>query len=257
VLNLSWVGKLKVTAVIPAKNEEQNIGRVIDGCKEFVDEVLVIVGNSSDSTDEVAQYHGARVVYQTTKGKGGAIVESRNHVDGGVMVFIDADQSHDPSGIPLLMAPILAKDADMVIASRMLGGSDELFTGVREFIRLIGGHILTLLIAKRFKYPLTDSQNGFRAIRAEVLDDLELAQESFTIEMEMCIEALRRGYTVLEVPAHEYRRASGASNINPLKLGPLYVFVCLRGIAKRNLKPTVSPTSALLDKYRPRWKDTF
>jgi len=248
---------LKVTAVIPAKNEEQNIGRVIDGCKEFVDEVLVIVGNSSDSTDEVARYHGARVVHQTTKGKGGAIVESRNHVDGGVMVFIDADQSHDPSGIPLLTAPILAKDADMVIASRMLGGSDELFTGVREFIRLIGGHILTLLIAKRFKYPLTDSQNGFRAIRAEVLDDLELAQESFTIEMEMCIEALRRGYTVLEVPAHEYRRASGASNINPLKLGPLYVFVCLRGIAKRNLKPTVSPTSALLDRYRPRWKDTI
>jgi len=257
VFNLSWVGKLKVTAVIPAKNEEQNIGRVIDGCKEFVDEVLVIVGNSSDSTDEVARYHGARVVHQTTKGKGGAIVESRNHVDGGVMVFIDADQSHDPSGIPLLTAPILAKDADMVIASRMLGGSDELFTGVREFIRLIGGHILTLLIAKRFKYPLTDSQNGFRAIRAEVLDDLELAQESFTIEMEMCIEALRRGYTVLEVPAHEHRRASGASNINPLKLGPLYVFVCLRGIAKRNLKPTVSPTSALLDRYRPRWKDTI
>jgi glycosyltransferase involved in cell wall biosynthesis len=248
---------MKVTAVIPARNEEQNIGRVIDACREFVDEVVVIIGNSSDATDQVARRHGARVVHQTTKGKGGAIVESRKHVDGGVMVFIDADQSHDPSGIPLLTAPILAQDADMVIASRMLGGSDELFTGVREFIRLMGGHILTLLIAKRFKYPLTDSQNGFRAIRAEVLEDLHLSQESFTIEMEMCIEALRRGYTVLEVPAHEYRRSSGASNINPLKLGPLYVFVCLRGIAKRNLKPTVSPTPALLDRYRPRWKDAL
>ena len=255
MLNLSWVGNLKVTAVIPARNEEQNIGRVIDACRDFVDEVVVIIGNSHDETDQVAQRHGARVVHQTTKGKGGAIVESRKYVDSGVIVFIDADQSHDPSGIPLLTAPILANDADMVIASRMLGGSDELFTGVREFIRLMGGHILTLLIAKRFKYPLTDSQNGFRAIRADVLDDLQLAQESFTIEMEMCIEALRRGYTVLEVPAHEFRRSSGSSNINPLKLGPLYVFVCLRGIAKRNVRPTVNATPELLDKYRPRWKD--
>ena len=212
---------MNITVVIPARNEAGNIARVVDGVLAQGYRAVVIDGRSTDQTCAIAQAHGAEVITQTTSGKGGAIVEAGYLVADGAIVFVDADQSHDPADIPRMVSPLLRNEADLVIGSRMLGGSDELFSGVREFTRLVGGHILTLMIAKRFKHPLTESQNGFRAIRVEVLRDLHLRQQSFTIETEMCIEALRRGYRVMEVRSHEYRRAAGTSNINPLKLAPL------------------------------------
>lgn len=247
---------MKVTVVIPARNEAANIGRVIDMAREFCDRVIVIDGRSQDDTISVARLHGADVYRQRSKGKGGAIVEAGHLVTDGIIVFIDADQSHDPSDIPRLATPIAAGAADMVIGSRMLGGSDELFTGIREFTRLLGGHVLTLMIAKRFRYPLTDSQNGFRAIRADVLAALPLKQTSFTIETEMCIEALRHGYRVLEVPSHEYRRASGVSNIDPLKLGSLYVTVCVRGVTRRSIKPRAQVSAEARERFKPRWRSS-
>ena len=243
-----------ITVVIPARNEESNIAAVIEGSRQFCDRIVVIDGNSTDGTRELAAALGAEVVEQKSRGKGGAIIEALDHVTDGIIVFIDADQSHDPSDIPALVAPILSGGADMVIGSRMLGGSDELFTGVREFTRLLGGHVLTLLIAKRYRYPLTDSQNGFRAIRRTVLARLPLKQSSFTIETEMCIEAIRHGYRVLEVPSHEYRRASGESNIDPLKLGFLYVAVCLRGIGRKRIKPGATVDPKVREEFKPRWR---
>jgi dolichol-phosphate mannosyltransferase len=245
-----------VTVVIPARNEEQNIGAVIAGSLPHCDRLIVIDGASSDGTREIAASMGAEVVRQSSRGKGGAITEALDHVPDGIIVFIDADQSHDPSDIPALVDPIATGGADMVIGSRMLGGSDELFTGVREFTRLLGGHVLTLLIAKRYRYPFTDSQNGFRAIRADVLRALPLKQASFTIETEMCIEAIRHGFRVLEIPSHEYRRASGTSNIDPLKLGFLYVAVCIRGISRKRLAPSNLVSSDVREKFKPRWRNS-
>ena len=254
VIDRAEDSEVTISVVIPARNEEGNLGPVIVGSRPFCDRIVVIDGNSVDRTRELAASLGAEVIEQKSRGKGGAITEALEHVSDGIIVFIDADQSHDPSDIPALVAPILAGGADMVIGSRMLGGSDELFTGVREFTRLLGGHVLTLLIAKRYRYPLTDSQNGFRAIRAQVLAALPLKQSSFTIETEMCIEAIRHGYRVLEVPSHEYRRASGVSNIDPLKLGFLYVAVCLRGIGRKRVVPGVTVDPRVRDEFKPRWR---
>lgn len=218
--------------MIPTLNEARNVAPVIDGCLRHVDEVLVIDGASTDDTRMIAASRGARVVLQRSQGKGAAIAQAPSFVRDGLLVFIDADQSHDPDDIPRLVAPITQGQADLVVGSRMLGGSDELFTSVPEFCRLVGGHILTLAIARRFRSPLTDSQNGFRAIRVEVLSALQLRSSSFTVEMEMCIRALRLGYRVAEVPTHEYRRRHGSSHINALRLGPKYIWVCLRELAK-------------------------
>lgn len=245
---------MRVTAVIPARNEDQNIARVIEGCREHVDEVVVIDGHSTDDTRTVAESCGARVHLQSGTGKGQAIIEAGTLVADGVIVFIDADQSHDPDDIPALIAPILDGNADLVIGSRMLGGSDELFTNTREFCRLVGGHILTLMIAKRFKHPLTDSQNGFRAIRVDTLRDLRMASATFTIEMEMCIEALRSGYRVVEVPTHEFRRAHGQSNINAFRLGPTYVWVCTKEVLKPMRPGVAAPARPDHARYRPTWK---
>jgi hypothetical protein len=114
----------------------------------------------------------------------------------------------------VLVAPIQAGLADHVSGSRLLGGSDELHGGGDEFLRLTGSAFITYMINKRFGARLSDSQNGFRAIRTEVFRRLKLRSRHTTIEMEMIIATLAAGLRLAEVPTHERPRAAGYSKIS-------------------------------------------
>ena len=151
--------------VIPAKDEEKSIGEIIKGCKKYAERVLVIDGYSKDKTREIAEKSGVGVVLQKGKGKGAAIRTSAEHVSNDeIVVFIDADGSHDPDDIPKLIKPIQDGKADHVTGSRLFGGSSELHGGFDEFMRLAGSSFITFCINHRFKKSnirLSDSQNGF------------------------------------------------------------------------------------------------
>ena len=90
-------------------------------------------------------------------------------------------------------------------ASRLRGGSSELHGGFDEFLRLAGSSFITACINWRFECQLSDSQNGFRAVRTSVLRQLDLRENTTTIEQEMTIKTLRRGWRMAEVPSHEHR----------------------------------------------------
>ncbi|HEX9903054.1 MAG TPA: glycosyltransferase family 2 protein, partial [Acidobacteriota bacterium] len=117
---------MKTTVVIPAKNEEQSIGKIIAKCRKYAQEILVVDGHSRDSTARVARRLGARVVQDNGLGKGDGIRVGIQEAKGDILVFIDADGSHDPNDIPELIKPIKQGQADMVVGSRGMGGSDEL-----------------------------------------------------------------------------------------------------------------------------------
>src|SRR5213079_3356391 len=112
-------------------------------------------------------------------------------VTSDLIVFIDADGSHDPDDIPQLVAPIVEGRADHVSGSRLIGGSSELHGGFDEFFRLMGSSLITACINRRFGVRLSESQNGFRAIRSDVVRDLGLTERWTTIEQEMIIKTLR------------------------------------------------------------------
>ncbi len=211
--------------VIPAKDEEKSIGEIIKGCKKYTKNIIVIDGYSKDKTREISKELNAKVVLQKGKGKGAAIRTSPEYVsDEDIVVFIDADCSHDPSDIPKLTKPIQAGEADHVTGSRLFGGSSELHGGFDEFLRLTGSSFITFCINNKFKVRLSDSQNGFRAIRGAVLKDLDLRENITTIEQEMIIKTLKKGYKMGEVPAHEYRRKYGESHIEVSKVFFRYVY---------------------------------
>jgi glycosyltransferase involved in cell wall biosynthesis len=211
--------------VIPAKDEEKSIGEIIEGCLKYAKRVLVIDGYSKDKTREIAEKSGADVVLQKGKGKGSAIRTSAEYVsDDEIIVFIDADGSHDPEDIPKLIKPIQEGKADHVTGSRLFGGSSELHGGFDEFMRLTGSSFITFCINNKFNVRLSDSQNGFRAIRGAVLKDLDLRENITTIEQEMIIKTLKKGYKMDEVPAHEYRRKYGESHIEMHRVFFRYVF---------------------------------
>ena len=98
----------RVTVVIPAKDEEGLIGEIVDAVKPYADEVLVVDGHSRDRTRDIATAHGARVILDRGKGKGDALRLSFDEATGDIVVFIDADGSHEPRDIPAMVAPIVA-----------------------------------------------------------------------------------------------------------------------------------------------------
>ncbi len=218
----------KISVVIPAKNESVTIRDIIAKAKPFVDEVLVVDGHSTDSTREAAEQAGARVVLDHQKGKGDGIRVGIREVRGDIIVFMDADGSHDANDIPRLVQPILDGKADMIIGSRMTGGSDELHGDISRFIRMTGSHVLLLLINYRWDIRLTDCQNGYRAIRTDVARKINLQENVHTIEEEMVMKCLKHKYIVSEVPSHEYERIHGSSTLNLMKTWYKFVWCILK-----------------------------
>jgi dolichol-phosphate mannosyltransferase len=211
------------TVVIAAKDEAGTIGPLVERCRHHAAHVLVVDGHSRDDTAAVAAAAGARVLLDRGRGKGDAVRVGIDHVTTRLVVFIDADGSHDPDDIPRLLAPIVDGQADHVSGSRLMGGSSELHGGFDEFLRLTGSSLITACINWRFGVRLSESQNGFRAIRADVVRRLGLTGNATTIEQEMIVKTLRLGFRMAEVPAHEYQRAHGESHIVLWRAAPRYV----------------------------------
>lgn len=204
---------VKISAVIPARDEEETVADIVGRAKPHADEVLVVDGHSTDRTREEAQAAGARVISDHGLGKGDGYKTGLAAARGEVVVFLDADGSHDPADIPLLAGPVLAGDMDMVIASRWRGGSEDVHPNLAHFIRDLGGNFLSMAISWRFKVEVTDCLNGFRAIRRESALSLGLEADDFDVEHEMVMKALKHGLRVGEVGSHEYARAGGRSKL--------------------------------------------
>ena len=217
-----------VSVVIAAKQEAPSLGGVIERTRRYASEILVVVGQSTDGTADVAAQSGASVLTDRGRGKGRAIRQAIPLIRTPVTVFLDADGSHDPEDIPLLVEPILAGEADHVVASRLRGGSSELHGGFDEFLRLAGSSFITACINWRFACRLSDSQNGFRAVRTSVLRELDLRENTTTIEQEMTIKTLRQRWRIAEVPSHEHPRSHGASHIRVWHDAPRYGYSLIK-----------------------------
>ena len=216
-----------VTICIPTLNEERNIGLVIQRIQAEVMcpyDLLVVDGGSTDRTREIAEDLGAEVLIDPGGGKGVALRFAIEQCANDIIVFIDADGSHDPGDIEPMIKPILDGKYDLVVGSRMLGGSDELHGDLAKFVRIVGSDIITLGINYRFNVRLTDSQNGFRALKTDLGRRLNLREKITTIEQEMLIKALHLKARCGEIRAHEYKRMYGESCISVPKMCFRYVY---------------------------------
>jgi dolichol-phosphate mannosyltransferase len=220
--------KEKIAVIIPTLNEEPSVAEVITCTKKYTDDILIIDGHSRDNTAAVARSLGIKVIFDHKKGKGEAIRIAIPFIRKDITVFIDADGSHNPDDIPRLVRPIMEDRADHVSGSRLIGGSSELHGGFDECFRLMGSSFITACINQRFGVRLSESQNGFRAIKTRVLRTLDLREDITTIEQEMIIKTLKKGYRMAEVPTHEYTRKAGYSKIDLKKVAFRYVYSMIK-----------------------------
>ena len=139
------------------------------------------------------------------------------------VVTLDADGQNDPKEIPALLEPVIAGEADFVIASRRLGVDQT-----SDQLRKTGVLVFAAVINRLTGQKLTDTSNGFRALRIDVLKDVLLEQDQYQTA-ELIISAASRGWRIAERPTVWHPRTSGESKKGSnLLYGPRYATVIAR-----------------------------
>jgi len=223
-----------IVAVIPAWNEEGNIGRVVaDIPGDLCPTVIVVDNASTDRAAEFARAAGAVVVHQPRRGYGYACaagVAEAYRRGADVIVFLDGDYSDYPEEMPGIVSPILRGEADLVIGSRLVGGKME--KGALPVHAVFGDRLIAFLMRLRFGVRITDL-GPFHAIRADVLRQLHMREMTYGWTVEMIVKAARRKRRIVEVPVSYRKRLSGESKVSgnlraSLKAGIRIIAVTLR-----------------------------
>jgi hypothetical protein len=203
----------KVAILVPAYNEAENIGHVLEQMPAAVcgvaTETLVVDDGSRDGTGDVAAAHGSAVARHVTNRGGGAALRTgyRLMVESGaeVVVTLDADGQHLPAEMERLVKPVLDGEVDVAHGSRVLGHADS-----NHFARELGIVFFNRLVSLITRTHVTDCSNGYRAVRTTVLPQLVLRQEQFHTS-EFMIEAIKRGIPAREIPVTVEQRLHGHS----------------------------------------------
>lgn len=202
-----------VTIIVSAKNEEGGIGEIVTSIKKYGNEVIVVDGCSKDKTRKIARQMGAKVFLDHGRGKGDAMRVGVEKAKGEIIVFFDADGSHQPRDIPKMVKLLQSNKADFVIGSRRTGGSFDVQITFTGMLRAAGADFLTMLVNRHFQTNLTDILYSFRAIKKDVFKNLKLVADAFEIEQEMVTKSLKKGYRLVEVPSREKARGWGESKL--------------------------------------------
>lgn len=192
----------RVLVLVAAMNEEEGIGQTLSELKKTLDRptLLVVDGNSTDKTVEIARVMGAEVLVQRGRGKGNAIGQAIMHVNGGVkyVAFIDADFTY-PAGYLPEMVRILEENPNvgMVCGNRF---KDELNLGKLHDVLYFGNRLLAFTHNFFNGVELKDPLTGLRVVRWEILKDWKPRSKGFDIEVELNHRVERKGFTIVEMP---------------------------------------------------------
>jgi len=215
------MNSLGVTIIIPAYNEERSIGRVISETISIMDdlyipyEIIVIDDGSTDQTGIIASgYKVTLLSNESNRGKGYSLRSGLGQAQGRIIVTLDADGEHKPKEIPGLIQPLFY-GVDIVAGSRFLGVQSQ----VTKRINQIGNFFFNAAIMILTRQTVTDSQTGFRAVRKDVLDKLNLRSNGYEIETEITVKGLMNGFVFKELPVSIERRRYSVSKLKLLSDG--------------------------------------
>lgn len=207
--------KPKIIVIIPAFNEEQSIGKVVTAIpRNWVSEIIVVDNNSSDRTATQAEQAGATVVFQPQKGYGNACLAGMEYVaqlpqKPDIIVFIDGDFSDYPEELPIVVAPIIESDYDLVIGSRALGEREQ---GSMTVPQVFGNWLATSLLKLFYGVSFTDL-GPFRAVKYNKLIGMGMVDRNYGWTVEMQLKAAKQKLRCTEV-AVNYKRRIGTSKVS-------------------------------------------
>jgi len=189
-------------------DEESTVGAVVAGFQRSLPEAKIYVfdNGSTDRTASIARTAGAEVVHSPRRGKGHVVRHMATVVEADAYVLVDGDDTYPADAAHDLLAPLRSGKADMVVATR-LGRPAE---GAFRLFHSIGNRVIARLIALLSGVPLTDVLSGYRVLSRELVRLLRLRSGGFEIEAEMTLQALAKGFAIVEMPVDYARRPPGS-----------------------------------------------
>ena len=191
---------MKVFIVIPAYNEEKQIGKVLNKCQQYgFSDIIVVDDGSTDGTAYEAEKYGAIVVsHCLNRGVGAATqtgLEAAKILGADVVVTIDADGQHDPQDMETLVQTMKEGAYDLVIGSRFISAKNTI-PWIRRFFNKIANAITCILSGAY----LTDSQSGIKAFSARALEKIQITANGYEFSSEIIREAVYAKLAIKEIP---------------------------------------------------------
>lgn len=215
--------KNNISIILPAKNEAQNLEKILPIlCKNFTDSEIIIVNDgSTDDTQIVCEKFNVKHIDQPySMGNGAAIKTGARHASGEILVFMDADGQHNPDDIPKLIAK-LNEGFDMAVGARSRISQQDLG---RHWANTIYNRLSSWMVG----HKIEDLTSGFRAVRAEKFREfLYMLPNGFSYPTTSTIAFFRAGYPVAYVPIVAPPRG-GKSHIKPLQDGVRFFLIIFR-----------------------------
>lgn len=211
----------RVCIILPTLNEEEAIGKVIDEIPRetlkgngYDVSVMVVDGNSTDKTRQIAGDKGAQVIIEPRKGKGRGMRTAFEQVKADFVFMLDADYTYPATYIPDIIA-ILEQGYSVVIGSRLKGEREE---GAMSRLNVVGNRLLTLMANLLYRGRTSDLCTGYWSFRGEVIPDLHLEADGFDFEAELFTQVSKKRYSMAEIPIY-YRRRQTEPKLNSLRDG--------------------------------------
>jgi glycosyltransferase (TIGR04182 family) len=219
----------EVCIFIPTLNEAPTIGELVKGFRERgFSHILVMDGNSTDGTPDIARAAGAVVRTQTGRGKGNAIIEAVAIIDRPYVLMLDGDGTYSPDDAERMLEP-LGRGFDHVIGNRLVNPERGAFTRLNH----LGNQILNVMFRIAHGKDLSDILSGYRAFTLHSIRQMTLKEAGFEIETEMAVEAVRNGQRVTVIPVRYLARPGTVTKLNPFQDG-LRIFSTIYRLAKMN-----------------------
>jgi len=214
-----------LTIVIPAKNEAESLPTVLD---QFVNkdfEVFVVLEKTDTETIKSIENKNCKIIYQTKKGFGNALIEGINKSETDYFCIFNADGSMEINEIDVMLKKISNNNYDLIFASRYEKGakSDD-----DTFVTLIGNKIFTLIGKIFFSLPISDILYTFVLGKTNKVKELNLIQNDFRFCVELPIKAKKKNYLLTTIVSHEKSRIAGKKKVNAFKDGFLILKEMIR-----------------------------
>jgi len=209
---------MRVSVILPCRNEEQTIGICIEKIQNALkgkDYEIIVSDSSSDKSPAIAKKYGVKVIKHNLEGYGNAILQGIKSAKGDFIIIGDADNTYDFFEIPKFIEQ-LNKGYDLVIGSRFKGNVED---GAMPFShKYFGTPVLNFLIRLFFKIKISDINSGFRGIKREALENLNLNSSGMEFASEMLIKTARKKLKIKEIPIN-YSKRIGSSKLRKFNDG--------------------------------------
>ena len=217
-----------LTLIIPAKNEADSLPTVLEEIKNYQCEVIIILESTDIETINATKNFNCKLIYQSDKGYGNALIEGMNSVETEYLCIFNADGSFDPKYLNEML-DICKNNMDFVFASRYLreGGSDD-----DTFLTKIGNFMFSTIGNVFFSLKLSDILYTFLLGKTKSFENLNLTSNDFCLCVEMPIKARRKKMNYVDLPSYERKRIAGYKKVNEFRDGFKILIYMIRTFLK-------------------------